>query len=165
MWDILTADCEQLGKDLHKVADKMVKEQFPGEMTRLDLVTRTRVAESRALEKEHDRVDRDNLTIGNNAKNWEKVARLHRSECDMLMRKQPGSSNTPAEAITEWLRRPAEHLNVRCRVCKNHSATIMCYPCRHVSVCFLCNVGLKTCPKCKQPKAASVEVCMPTEQR
>lgn len=54
-----------------------------------------------------------------------------------------------------------EPVNLACKVCGKRVATMMMWPCRHVSTCKRCDEITKVCPVCSSTKATGVEVCLP----
>ncbi|GFY83549.1 hypothetical protein Acr_03g0003230 [Actinidia rufa] len=54
-----------------------------------------------------------------------------------------------------------ELVNLACKACRNQVATVMLWPCHHLSVCKECDVVSRQCPVCLAIKTSSVEVCLP----
>ncbi|XP_059669330.1 probable BOI-related E3 ubiquitin-protein ligase 3 [Cornus florida] len=54
-----------------------------------------------------------------------------------------------------------EPVRLACKACGKRVATVMIWPCRHMSVCRRCNAVTKACPACLCLKTASIEVSLP----
>ncbi|XP_071937628.1 probable BOI-related E3 ubiquitin-protein ligase 3 [Coffea arabica] len=54
-----------------------------------------------------------------------------------------------------------EPIKLACRACGKRVATVMTWPCRHVSTCTRCDETTKACPVCGSIKTTSVEVRLP----
>lgn len=66
-----------------------------------------------------------------------------------------------ADALARTFRENKELKEQRtCRVCRCNDVSILLLPCRHLCLCKECDGRLATCPVCKSPKNASVQVHM-----
>ncbi|EYU35171.1 hypothetical protein MIMGU_mgv1a018739mg, partial [Erythranthe guttata] len=48
-----------------------------------------------------------------------------------------------------------------CKTCRRRPATVMVWPCRHISVCTVCDTATRSCPSCRKLKTTSIEVRLP----
>lgn len=51
-----------------------------------------------------------------------------------------------------------EPVVLACKTCQSHAATVMIWPCKHMSVCTRCEPTVKACPICYTLKTTSIEV-------
>ncbi|KAI7749320.1 hypothetical protein M8C21_023655 [Ambrosia artemisiifolia] len=54
-----------------------------------------------------------------------------------------------------------ERMEIKCRNCLNRAASMLWLPCRHLSVCMMCERRVKNCPICSVKKTQSFHINMP----
>ncbi|KAJ0466065.1 putative transcription factor C2H2 family [Helianthus annuus] len=54
-----------------------------------------------------------------------------------------------------------QRMEIRCRNCLNRPASMLWLPCRHLSVCLVCERRVKNCPICRVKKTESIQINLP----
>lgn len=95
---------------------------------------------------------------------WKRTTESLEKKLQEVTKHQAGSSDVRVEEEAESSCQAVEPVRLECKVCVQHVATVMMWPCRHVCVCTRCNTVSRKCPVCKMEKMTTIELCYPTHE-